>query len=80
MGTSILLDKEIKEYGYDDTYMTKVFLSYSSASDIIELRANNEKILVGVNEAQEIGIALAKFIKFYGSRESEQELKNVLAR
>jgi hypothetical protein len=78
MATSILLDEEIEEYGYDDTYLTKVFVSYASASDIIEIRANNDKILMGVNEAAKIAVALAKFVKFYGSRDTEHELKEIL--
>lgn len=77
MATSVLLDKEVKEYGYDDYVYVRVKVTYASASDTVVLEVGNESLYMGVETAREFAVTLARYIRYYGTREAEEELKKV---
>lgn len=77
MATSILLDKEIEEYGHDDIVKVRVKVTYASASDTVILEAGKESLYIGTKTAQEFAKALAEYIRYYGTREAEEELKRL---
>jgi hypothetical protein len=73
-----LLDKKTQERGYDDYFETHVYFEYASCADIITIKANNSEILMGFNEANELAIAFARFVKNYGGREALGKVTEII--